>query len=359
MKAQILTIGTEIASGEVVNSNAAWISTRLENLGVRVHAHLTVRDNRDELISALRWADADIVIVTGGLGPTSDDLTRECLAEHFAQPLEFDEKVWKELEAIYKKRQLPLRPAHRHQCFFPKTSVRLPNSAGTALGFSYRLKNSHFFALPGPPSELEAMWKQEVEHKLKAIVPKEPLAWKRWTFFAIPESEVAELVEKVIQGSGLEVGYRAQVPYVKVKLFADAEKHASILREMDSLLGPSQIADGADLGEEILTLWPEATITVLDNVSEGALAARLFKARHLLLQKSKKAARIQYSTDSTPAGLKILMDGDGFVVTVESSTLNFSERRILPYKIPLDSERGRRYATETALWLAVQALRRL
>lgn len=365
MKAQLLTIGTEITSGEVVNSNAAWVSTQLEDMGVRVVAHLTVRDKRDELIAALRWADADIVIVTGGLGPTSDDVTREIMAEFFAQPLEFDEKVWNNLQEVYKMRQLPLREAHRHQCFFPKTSERLSNPAGTALGFYYKLKESHFFALPGPPSELEAMWKQEVRPRLKKLIPAEPSSWKKWTFFAVPESEVAELVEKVIQGTGLEVGYRAQVPYVKVKLFADPEKHQSVLKEMGSLLGPSQLPDGSDLGQELLKLWPESTIKILDTVSEGALAPRLFKARHVLLQHSEKAAKIQYSTnlgltaEGNSGAFKVLMDGDGFIVSLEAKGVNFSERRTLPYKIPLDSERGRKYATETALWLAVQALHRL
>jgi molybdenum cofactor synthesis domain-containing protein len=366
MKAQLLTIGTEITSGEVVNSNASWVSLRLEELGVRVMSHLSVRDKKQELLGALRWIDADIVIVTGGLGPTTDDITRECMAEYFGQPLEFDQKVWEQLEAVYKKRGLPLREAHRHQCHFPKDSELLPNSNGTALGFYFKLQARHFFVLPGPPGELEAMWKLEVAQRLKKIVPREPYSWKKWTFFAIPESEVAELVEKVIEGTGIEVGYRAQVPYVRVKLFANPETHASVLKEMDNLLGPSQIPDGADLAEELLKLWPEELVKISDTVSEGVLAPRLFRARHLLLQKRVKAARIQYSTvgltsesSATPAGLKILMDGDGFFVTLETPNVNFSERRILPYKIPLDTERGRRYAAETALWLSVQALRRL
>ncbi len=355
-KAHLLTIGTEITAGEVVNTNAAWIGTQLEKMGVRVYSHLSVRDQREELIKTLRWAEGDLIIVTGGLGPTTDDITRECMAEFFAQPLEFDETVWKDLEVLYQKRQLPLREAHKHQCFFPKNCERLLNSSGTALGFCYKLKDSHYFVLPGPPRELEAMWKGEVVPRLKKIVPAAELNWHHWTFFAVPESEVAELVEKVIAGSGLEVGYRAQVPYVKVKLYANAKTHLGILREMDLLLGPSQIKSSKDLTEDLLRLWPDKTVNVSDDVSEGVLAPRLFLARHHLLQSNLPAPKIKYSTGGD-AEFKLAMDGDGFTVALKIGKVDFHERRTLPYKIPLDSERGRRYATETGLWLAVKALK--
>jgi len=357
MKAHLLTIGTEITCGEVVNSNAAWVAAKLEDLGVRVVSHLSVRDQREEILKALRWAEGDLVVVTGGLGPTSDDVTRACMAEYFAQPLEFDQAVWAKLEELYKKRQLPLREAHRHQCHFPMGSERLNNPSGTALGFYYQMKDTHYFALPGPPRELEGMWQQEVAPKLRKLVPKAELAWHRWTFFAVPESEVAELVEKVIAGSGLEVGYRAQVPYVKVKLLADAKRHDSILREMGQLLGPSQVAADRDLTEELLRVWPAPLLKISDNVSEGGLAVKLNHARHLLLQKNQTVAKLEYSTFNSEADFKIHMDGDGFKVEAKTKNLNLSERRVLPFKIPLDSERGRRYATETALWLVVQKLK--
>ena len=355
-KAHLLTIGTEITTGEVVNSNAAWIGTQLEKMGVRVHSHLSVRDQREEIVKALRWVEGDVVVVTGGLGPTTDDITRECMAEFFAQPLEFDDVVWKELETLYLKRQLPLREAHKHQCFFPKNSERLANLSGTALGFYYKLKDTHFFVLPGPPRELESMWKTEAVPRLKKIVQPPNLSWHYWTFFAVPESEVAELVEKIIAGAGLEVGYRAQVPYVRVKLAANLKTHAGILREMDHLLGPSQIKGNKDLAEEFLRLWPAPQVQISDNISEGALAPKLFHARHQLLQNNVKVPKISYSTFAENADFKLAMDGEGFTVTVKAASTDFHERRTLPYKIILDSERGRRYATETALWLAVNAL---
>lgn len=356
MKAHLLTIGTEITCGEVVNSNAAWISTRLEDMGVRVLSHVTVRDQVEEILRALRGLDGEIVVVTGGLGPTSDDKTRECLAEFFAQPLEFDDLVWRDLEQLYRQRQLPLREAHRHQCHFPKNSERLNNPSGTALGFYFSLKTTHYFALPGPPRELEAMWRQEVEPRLKQLVPKSGKSWHRWTYLAVPESEVAELVERVIAGTNLEVGYRAQVPYVKVKLLVDPVQQQNVLHEMERLLPEARVPADKDLAEELLTLWLKPHLRVRDTVSEGQLAVKLHHARHLILQKGGSPSRIEYSNYAvSDSDVNVLMDGDGF--RVEAPSLRLAERKVLPFKIPIDSERGRRYAIELALWMLVKSLK--
>lgn len=373
-KAHLLTIGTEITSGEVVNSNASWLSQRLERLGVRVHSHLTVRDQREEILSSLNWplstvadgAETEplLVFVTGGLGPTSDDLTRACMAEHLGVELEFDDEVWAGLNALYEQRGLPVREAHRHQCWFPKGSERLNNPVGTALGF-YSLAHrtpthplvAHYFILPGPPRELEGLFNQEVEPRIRQLVQKSDLTWHRWSVFAVPESEVAELVEPLIAGSGVEVGYRAQVPYVRVKLFANRDRHGEILRRVGEVLEPSLVAysvDGElesshDLAERLLGLWPDSVLRVTDDVSEGQLALRLFGARRSL--KSDKDLRLE------PGGLSLLKHGDEFQVEVSCSQVKKTFAQKLPFKLGLDSERGRRAAAEWALWLAVAALK--
>jgi nicotinamide-nucleotide amidase len=124
LSAQLLTIGTEITSGEVVNSNASWLSLRLEEMGVRVRTHLTVRDCKEEILHALSFLnESKLIVVTGGLGPTSDDITRECMALFTRDTLEFDERVWRDLQTLYAQRGLPLREAHKWQCFHRRASV--------------------------------------------------------------------------------------------------------------------------------------------------------------------------------------------------------------------------------------------
>src|SRR4051812_11499666 len=100
-RAQLVTIGTEITSGEVVNTNAAWVSQRLEDHGLRVFSHLSVRDQKDEILKALAMgAGHEWIVVTGGLGPTSDDITRVCVAEFAGSELEFDQAVWTDLQRM-------------------------------------------------------------------------------------------------------------------------------------------------------------------------------------------------------------------------------------------------------------------
>lgn len=245
-KATLLTIGTEITAGEIVNSNAAWLSLRLEESGARVHAHITVRDQRDEILNALKWIhensshsnEPHIVIVTGGLGPTSDDMTRECLAHFTKNSLNFDAAAWSELQALLHKKGVQVRETHKHQCHFPAGSEKLINPVGTAHGFYLKKDATHFFALPGPPRELEPMWVNLVAPKLQKIIPAQSYRWVRWTCVGVPESQVAEAVENIIAGTNIEVGYRAKPPNIFLKIYAHPDRDAEIIKKIDATVAP-------------------------------------------------------------------------------------------------------------------------
>ncbi|MBX3023148.1 MAG: competence/damage-inducible protein A [Bdellovibrionales bacterium] len=352
-KARLITIGTEITSGEVVNVNASWVSLKLEDMGMRVFSHLSVRDQRDEILRALKTCGADdLIVVTGGLGPTSDDLTRECLALHLNQVLEFDEKVWRDLSALYAQRQLPLREAHKHQCYFPSGSERLRNPVGTALGFAAQFGDQRYFVLPGPPRELEAMWMAEVVPRLRSELPVSSRQWLRWTCLGAPESEVAELVEATIKGLDLEVGYRAQVPYVKVKVYLDPHKDRAVVEGLEKVLAPFVVGRAfEDLAEELLQRWPLPDLHVCDALTERVLFERLLKAA------PNRSPRLALDLSAPVHGLVLRADGEEFVTEVRLPSGVHLERKILPYKLKLDSERGRRSAVEWAVWSAVRALR--
>jgi len=360
LSAQLITIGTEITAGEVVNTNAAWISRRLESLGVRVYSHLSVRDQREEIDRALRFDAQPLTIVTGGLGPTSDDITRDCMAVFTGQPLDFDNQVWSDLTALYKARQLPLREAHRWQCHFPRGAVKMNNTTGTALGFYQQINDRHFFVLPGPPRELEGMWLAEVEPRLKTFL-KGPanLVWHRWTCLGAPESEVAEKLEPVVKETGLEVGYRAQVPYVRVKIYADPVQHQAVIQAIEQALAPWIVARGdEDLAGNLLALWPDQEFTLIDQVTDLILLNRLFGARTALLKRSAKTPRLNYRNvgEVNGPGIFLSAKGEEFVIRMNTLQGEFEETLTLPYKIPLDSERGKRSVAEVALWSALRAL---
>lgn len=355
--AQLITIGTEIVSGEVVNTNASWLSTRLERLGVRVHTHLSVRDQRQEIAQALAFAKAPLVFVTGGLGPTSDDITRDCMAIHTGVPLDFDNQVWNELKKLYENRGLALREAHRWQCHFPRGAEKLNNSAGTALGFRQMFGSQEYFVLPGPPKELAAIFEEEVIPRLKKAAKTEA-KWIRWTCLGVPESEVAEKVEQVIAGRELEVGYRAQVPYVKVKVNL-LPAQMGIAPEIEKALGSWIVARGEeDLAEELLKNWPEAKLEVVDSLTDTGFLDRLFAARAILEKSGGKVPTIQFRSDGelSAAGIKISADGEELVVETRSAKETSVKRKTLPYRLPLNSERGKRSAAEWAIWTALCAV---
>jgi nicotinamide-nucleotide amidase len=219
--AAILTTGTELTSGETVNTNAAWVAEKLEAMGFAVAAHISVPDDKKLIVDALEWLKprARLVIVGGGLGPTSDDLTREAVAAWSGAELEFSEGVWRELNDRYRQRGLKIRPAHRQQCYFPKTSRTITNPVGSALGFALDARGVRLAVLPGPPRELQGMWEPHVEPLLQELGPRSETELVVWTCEGATESRLAEVAEAVIAGSGLKIGYRASVPQVKVKLW--------------------------------------------------------------------------------------------------------------------------------------------
>ncbi len=257
VSACVLTVGTEITSGEIFNSNSKWLSEKLEHLGFSVNLHLSVPDERKLIKDALDFSAqyAEVFIVTGGLGPTSDDFTREVISAWAKAPLEFNDSVWKSLEVLYKERGLTLREAHRQQCHFPKTSELLKNYAGTADGFYLKAHNKHLFVLPGPPREILSMWEPSVVPKLKTLNARASEVLHRWICHGVPESEVAEKVEALIKGKNLRVGYRASKPYVHVKLWLPinpdsdpvrAQEQQQLLSAINQALLEWQVHDGKD-----------------------------------------------------------------------------------------------------------------
>ncbi|MDX9872710.1 MAG: competence/damage-inducible protein A [Clostridia bacterium] len=160
MNAEIVAVGTEILLGQILNSNAKYISEKLAELGIDVFYHTSVGDNRHRLTEAVRIAHdrSDLVILTGGLGPTGDDLTKETLAEFLQKPLEVRSEEVEILKAALAKRNIAFRDGHYKQvAFIPESSV-LKNDYGTSPGMAVQLDKKVYIVLPGPPREMEPMF---------------------------------------------------------------------------------------------------------------------------------------------------------------------------------------------------------
>jgi nicotinamide-nucleotide amidase len=231
VKIEILNTGSELLLGRTLNTHGQWLGGELFKLGLRVDRGVTVPDG-DAIRDAIREAveRCDVLLVTGGLGPTSDDITREAAAEVLGIELIEDEAALRSLEAYFVHRQRTMAPENRRQAMVPVGADVLPNPHGTAPGIYIppRLNgaaNCAVFLLPGPPRELHPMFRAEVVHRLRSLGGIEAVPTIReMKFTGLGESELHRAVdERLHQLEGLEFGYCARPAEVDLRLIGPAE----------------------------------------------------------------------------------------------------------------------------------------
>ncbi|MGZ3688062.1 MAG: competence/damage-inducible protein A [Bdellovibrionota bacterium] len=282
-RASILAIGTELTTGQIINRNAPWISERLVNLGIEVTLHETVADDRLGILEALdRCAQAaSLVFVTGGLGPTTDDFTREIIAKWLGRKLAFDEDSWSRIQQRLGRMGIPVAESNRQQCYFPEGSEILINEAGTANGFSAMRGETRLWVLPGPPQEVETVWKGGIEHQLRKHLPGlKPSKLFTWQCIGKSEAELGEITEKAMHGSGLQIGYRAHRPFVEVKVWCPADQtkqFAAYFEALEHAISPWVVTRQ---GEDLCALFLHQArrseeIEIFDAASGGILTERL------------------------------------------------------------------------------------
>lgn len=175
MQAYILTIGDEILIGQVTDTNASHMATALSNEGVDVVEHLSVSDTRTAILDGLDRAlnKADLVLITGGLGPTKDDITKTVLAEYFETELEFHEPTWERLKALIHRFGRTPNESHRAQCFLPASAEVLTNERGSAPGMLFRKGRKMVVSMPGVPYEMRYLIKAEVLPRLRELLDQD------------------------------------------------------------------------------------------------------------------------------------------------------------------------------------------
>ncbi len=168
MKAYLISIGDELLIGQTINTNVAFIGNKLNDIQIQVCKTSTISDNEDDIINEFRLATqiADIIIVTGGLGPTHDDITKKCICDYFDAKLVLNEEVLEDVEAIFKRRGRELTELNRQQAYVPEIATAIRNSRGTAPGLYIEKDGKHFVAMPGVPYEMEEMIDKFVVPKL-------------------------------------------------------------------------------------------------------------------------------------------------------------------------------------------------
>lgn len=246
MKAEILTIGDEILIGQITNTNSVWIAQQLNLIGVRVVHMATVSDEAEAIRKAFDDAllRADIVFITGGLGPTKDDVTKKVFADYFGVPLVLDEKVLEQVDSFFTKRGRVLSEINRQQAFVPKGCTVIPNRNGTAPGMWIKKNNTVFISMPGVPYEMKAMVTDTILPKIQAENTLPHIYHKSVLTQGIGESVIAEMVESwedALAEKNIKLAYLPQPGMVRLRLSGSGEDpqalQQKIEQEIESLKG--------------------------------------------------------------------------------------------------------------------------
>lgn len=281
MTIAILATGDEIIHGDTLNTNGQAIAQGLTSEGLNIGLHLSCSDNEQDMLDGLEFLSQkhDIIILIGGLGPTSDDRTRFVLARFIKKPLvEFPEALT-HIKTRLDRANLDFNPGNRQQALFPAEAILLPNPFGTALGCYYRSQNQLFFLLPGPPRECLPMFNQHVLPVLQQTQHTDKQVLK-WRLFGVAEGVIAENLDEALSKLDCETGYRLETPYLEFKVRCRANMIEQIKHIIEPLVLPYIIASTEQKASECLSqriALIQEPIVIIDKVTGGVLQTLLDK----------------------------------------------------------------------------------
>lgn len=286
MKAEILAVGTEILLGDIVNTNAHYLANRLKELGIFVYYQGVVGDNTKRIIDELDLAfkRSDIVITTGGLGPTKDDLTKEAAAEYFNKKLILNEEELKKIEEFFNRRNIKITENNRKQALIPEGALVLINPNGTAPGCIIEEDDKILIILPGPPNEMKPMYEKTV---LPYLQKKQEctLVSKTLRMIGIPEGTMADMVSSYLDLENPTVAPYAKDNDVILRITAkarDINTGKKILEpvenEIRGILGGFIYGEDEDTIEDVFGAYlveNDIKIATAESCTGGLLAGRI------------------------------------------------------------------------------------
>jgi nicotinamide-nucleotide amidase len=225
MTAAVLSIGTELTRGELVNGNAAWLAEQLTSLGFHVVEQVSVADEIDDIVAAVRRlaVRSNVVVATGGLGPTTDDKTQEAVARALGVGLVRNEPTLEKIRRRWASFGREMPASNQKQADFPEGAEIVPNPVGTAPGFSVRIGECHLFFLPGVPSEMTHLFGESVVPTIASMGERNSHQVHLRTF-GLTESQVGDLLAGLEEEhAGVTLGYRAHFPEIEVKVLSRAQ----------------------------------------------------------------------------------------------------------------------------------------
>ncbi|XVB28465.1 nicotinamide mononucleotide deamidase-related protein YfaY [Citrobacter koseri] len=292
LNVEMLSTGDEVLHGQIIDTNAAWLADFFFNQGLPLTRRNTVGDDLDALVAILRERSeqADVLIVNGGLGPTSDDLSALAAATAKGEGLILHPEWLETMTRFFAERGRPMAESNRKQAEIPASAEMINNPVGTACGFAIQLNRCLMFFTPGVPSEFKVMVEHEILPRLRQrfTLPDPPVCL-RLTTFGRSESELAQSLNPLTLPPGVVMGYRSSMPIIELKLTGPANQRDAMLAlwpEVRKVAGDSLIFEGTEgLPAQIARCLQERqlSLTLSEQFTSGLLALQLSRAGAPLL----------------------------------------------------------------------------
>ncbi len=234
--AEVITIGDELLFGQTLDTNTQWIGTQLSNVGISIIRRTTVGDLREEILKSLREASqrADIILITGGLGPTKDDITKQTLAAYFDTPLVVNEQALQEVTALFASRNRSITPTNAKQAELPQSCTMISNSMGTAPGMWFEQEGKVYVSMPGVPYEMKTMMEKSVVPMLKQTFKLPVIYHKMIQTAGIGESWLSDKIEQweTSLPAHIKLAYLPHYGRVRLRLTAFGENYQTLEKQV-------------------------------------------------------------------------------------------------------------------------------
>ncbi|POE24406.1 competence/damage-inducible protein A [Pectobacterium odoriferum] len=358
LRVEMLCTGDEVLHGQIIDTNAAWLADYLFQQGLPMTSRMTVGDDLDALVTAItqRSQIADILIVNGGLGPTSDDLSALAAATAAGEGLVEHAEWLARMEAFFAERGRVMAPSNRKQAQIPASAEMVDNPVGTACGFALHLNKCLMFFTPGVPSEFKVMVDQQIMPRLRErfAVADAPLCL-RLTTFGRSESDLASQLDGMALPPGVVLGYRSSMPIIELKLTGPAaqqENMEQLWETVRAVAGENTIFEGTEglpaqlarrLAERDMTLavsehftagllnWqlqsanvPLAGGELLANVEDTSLSELVDYARHLAERQGVSLALVVGNRNDAELSLALYTPEGSFAQTIQFNVQRYS-----------------------------------
>ncbi|KFX12032.1 MULTISPECIES: nicotinamide mononucleotide deamidase-related protein YfaY [Pectobacterium] len=358
LRVEMLCTGDEVLHGQIIDTNAAWLADYLFQQGLPMTSRMTVGDDLDALVTAItqRSQIADILIVNGGLGPTSDDLSALAAATAAGEGLVEHAEWLARMEAFFAERGRVMAPSNRKQAQIPASAEMVDNPVGTACGFALQLNKCLMFFTPGVPSEFKVMVDQQIMPRLRErfAVADAPLCL-RLTTFGRSESDLASQLDGMALPPGVVLGYRSSMPIIELKLTGPAaqqENMEQLWETVRTVAGENTIFEGTEglpaqlarrLAERDMTLavsehftagllnWqlqsantPLAGGELLANVEDVSLSGLVDYARHLAERQGASLALVVGNRNDAELSLALHTPEGSFAQTIQFNVQRYS-----------------------------------